>query len=504
MASKFTAFMIVITLSGLARGQVVFEPPVSQAANVSLLSTHALAIGDVTGDGHLDVLVSDPFFGAVQLLVNDGLGLLSDPVQVLNSIVGADSLTLVDLDGDGLLDFVAQRTGDVIVAMGDGEGDFGMPAVHSIFANTQSVTVGDLTGDGLPDIVAAGSGLIFGPGMIYVLPGLGDGSFDEPQTLLSTSAGYLTVGLPVVGDVDGDGRDDVVAIVDNLAQSNHVKAFLSMGEGQYVIVDTTLEGAAGSMALADFDGDGLLDLVYEADDPHGSVIRVALGDGSGLFGPSSVIALPGSGPRDLVVADFDGDGQVDVATANLDSDDVSVLLGNGDGTLGPGVIVSGIGAATGLSPADLDGDGFIDLVALHSLFGTAGVDVLLNHTYGPDEPFTDLGDALATPAGYPIQLVDGTLQPGTPVSFRLTNADPGAQAWFIVGFSAHNIPFHGGTVVPSLDLVLGPFPLVGPSGLEITGTWPPAVPAGVSLWTQFWLDSGSGLGASSAVLAVTP
>ncbi|MHC4846756.1 MAG: FG-GAP repeat domain-containing protein, partial [Planctomycetota bacterium] len=476
----------------------------SHPAGVGPFGPHALAAGDVDGDGDVDLVVSDPFNpfgGQIQLLSNQGSCQLAPPVQLLAGFLAPDSLCLVDLDGDTLLDLVAERDADILVAKGDGQGGFATPSVLSVFPFTHSVAVGDVTGDGNLDLIGAGNAILLPPSRIYVLPGNGDGSFGGEQMLLDAS--FQTVGRPVIGDLDGDGRDDVVAIVDDFGQTQHVQAFLSLGAGQYGVVETTLAMPAKDIALADFDGDGFLDLAYFEVLPPGATVRIAPGDGAGGFGPATVAVVEGVDPRGLVVADFDGDRRMDVATASMISGDVCVLRGTGEGSLEGTLVVSGIADAAGLLAADFDGRGFVDLAVVRG-WNETGIAVLRNHTYAPEHPFTDLGHALATPVGYPIQLASGTLQADTAVTLRLAAADPSATTWLLVGLSALHMPLQGGVVVPSPDLVVGPVPLAGQTELAFTARWPASAPSGTTLWTQFWLDSGTSLGASSAVRAISP
>jgi hypothetical protein len=133
-------------------------------------------------------------------------------------------------------------------------------------------------------------------------------------------------------------------------------------------------GTAQGIALADFDGDGNLDLaVAETGSNH---LGVRLGRGDGSFGPSSSLAT-GSGPVDLAAADLDGDGRIDLIVTNFNSNDVSVMLGRGDGTFAPRADYSVGGGPRSVAVADLDGDGSLDLVV-----GNQGNDASLLYGRG--------------------------------------------------------------------------------------------------------------------------
>jgi len=128
-----------------------------------------------------------------------------------------------------------------------------------------------------------------------------------------------------------------------------------------------------SVAIGDLDGDGFLDLVtanWGSDD-----VSVLLGAGDGTFGAAATFAA-GHFPRSVAIDDLDGDGFLDLVTANSDSNDVSVLLGAGDGTFGAAATFTAGYGAYSVAIDDLDGDGFLDLVTANA--ASNDVSVLIN------------------------------------------------------------------------------------------------------------------------------
>src|SRR6266478_1058354 len=139
-------------------------------------------------------------------------------------------------------------------------------------------------------------------------------------------------------------------------------AFPSVARAQTVSFVARRDFTAGSdpmsVAIGDFNGDGVLDLVVANEGSNN--VSVLLGNGLGAFQAAQNFAA-GTNPQSVAVGDFNGDGKLELAVANDGSGDVSVLLGNGDGTF-----QTAVAFATGTNPqsvavGDFNGDSKLDL-----------------------------------------------------------------------------------------------------------------------------------------------
>ncbi len=217
-----------------------------------------------------------------------------------------------------------------------------------------------LNADGAPDLVTANGQ----SGDVSVLLGNGDGTFQAQQTF---PVGIDPISV-AVADLNADSVPDIVTAN---ARSNDVSVLMGSGDGTFQphqtfpVVDQpqlpnlryTPSGI--SVAAADLNADGVPDLVTTNFNSHD--VSVLLGNGDGTFGPQQTIPV-GNRPHSVAVADLNADGVPDLVTTNSQSGDVSVLLGNGDGTFqAQQTFPVGIGPRS-VAVADLNADGAPDLV----------------------------------------------------------------------------------------------------------------------------------------------
>jgi hypothetical protein len=349
----------------------------------------AIAAGDFDGDGDADVATANQFSADVSILLGDGTGRLSASTALA---VGDPPVDVVaaDLDDDEDLDLVvaSESAETLTIALGDGDGGFviaesidlrGSPATG---ANPPSdVAIGDMNRDGHLDLVAAS--LL--ANKVTVVLGDGEGSFAAPRAH-EVADGPMRLAL---GHLDGDGRRDVVVSLESAAA---VRVLHGDGAGNLTLGETAEVGEGpGAVVIADFDRDGKQDVAVATEDLVDSVF-VLLGGGDGTFAPAAEFEV-GSAPTSLLAADLDGDGRLDLMTTdNFGSFEfdgsVSVLAGRGDGTFEARRAFEVNVAPIDAVAVDLNDDRKPDVVTAN--MESNDVTVLLNVADGPE--FVCAGD----------------------------------------------------------------------------------------------------------------
>ena len=347
-------------------------PPPTNFIGRSLL---ALAVADVDGDGVNDLVGISRRDEKIVVLF--GAGTL--PAARVELATGSKprAFTIADIDGDGRLDIVSANSGsdDVTIFLNGGNRQFtALPAATWLprAFDMSGIAAADLDGDGKPELIVSDQAT----SRIQILKILNLNNLTGGG--LATIATIPIDGPPAtlaMGDLNGDSVPDfVTANTDN----NTVSVLLSAGGGTAYDVTTFSSGGLQPIpvALADLDGDHDLDLII-ANQQSNNVVTF-LNDGTGAFTPQKVAQVRGrQGPVAMCTGDIDGDGITDVAIANVNSQDVFLLFGKGDGSWRPDERVYQIGGdLRALVCTDTKGTGRTDIIFGRRSAGT--VDVILN------------------------------------------------------------------------------------------------------------------------------
>ncbi len=344
-----------------------FSSATSSTISTDTDNTRSVALGDVDGDGDLDIVFGNS--GANKLYLNDGT---STPfASATGSTISKDtdstqSVSLGDVDGDGDLDIVAGNYGSANkLYLNDGTSTPFASATGSTISkdtdSTQSVALGDVDGDGDLDMVAGNNGL----NKLYLNDGtLTPFSGATGSTISTDTDDTRSVAL---GDVDGDGDLDVVA--GNYRRAN--KLYLNEGTstpfasatGSDISTDTDI---TYSVALGDVDGDGDLDMVVGN---YGRANKLYLNEGTSTpfaSATGSDISTDTDNTTSVALGDVDGDGDLDIVAGNYEG--VNKLYLN-DGISTPFTSATGSDISTDtdntipVALGDVDGDGDLDIVA---------------------------------------------------------------------------------------------------------------------------------------------
>ena len=377
----------------LGTGDGTFRPRVNFSAGAQ---SQDLAAGDFNSDGRMDLAVSliSPEF-SLALLTGNGDGTFNAPVTFDNTAAQDDSPAIVatDLDNDGRLDVVLAHAlscfvtpcvsaRNITVMLGLGDGTFQTPFELDVGTGMSRIAVGDFNSDGIKDLGIAGD-----QAQVYVLLGIGNGSFLKQPTINLLTAG--TIGV--------DGTD---------------------------------------IDVADLNGDTIQDLVV-AIALNGSRTAILLGNNDGTFQPARIITEPRLRvPQYQVIADFNRDGALDIALALANGTEglFEILSGNGDGTFRAPVLyavpppLSSVGGGT-LVTGDFNRDGRPD-IALPITGANPGLAGLVNST-GSVSVGPAYGSVTATPSTVVggnsteirISLVSGAVAPTNGFSFTVSSSN---------------------------------------------------------------------------------
>ncbi|MEO6964498.1 MAG: VCBS repeat-containing protein, partial [Acidobacteriaceae bacterium] len=307
-------------------------------------------------------------------------GLFQPPSPTLTAGTAPQGVAAADFNRSGFMGLVVANShvsgggggnSTVSVFLGTGNNAYGTGHAYSSCKNPTAVLAQDVNNDGYPDIIVACTS----SSTIGVLLNLGTGTF-------GTVTNYTFTGNPIAlvsGDFLGNGRVDIAAA----NSGGNIDVLVNNGTGTFSKSTVNISGTLSGIAAGDFNNDGHLDLAVS--DSGGNKVDVLTGSGTGTFtlhGTGSAVGT-GTKPSDIVAADFNNDGNLDVATTNAGNNTATILKGDGSGAL-----TVQAAQATGTDPiaivaTDVNGDGAPDVVAFDELSTSTGeVDVLLGNGNG--------------------------------------------------------------------------------------------------------------------------
>jgi hypothetical protein len=404
-----------------------------------------IAYGDFNNDEKIDVAAVNATDNTVSILLGNGDGTFQpqNTFQVGNSPQG---IIVADLNGDGKPDLAVTNSADgtVSVLLGNGDGTFAPQVVNGVGSGPQGITAADFNGDAKPDLAVTNQN----DGTVSILLGNGDGTFKNQFTL---PVGKGPLGI-VAGAFTGSGKPQDLVVVNSA--DNTLSLLQGNGDGSFSaqsIIDDPIGTSPASIVAADFNGDGNLDVAITSN----SAVTVLLGNGDGTFqySPSLVVSLPFN-PFGITAGDFNSDGILDLAVINSNGSTAVILTGNGNGTFQPQNSYV-VGNSPGMiAAADLDGDGKPDLVNVNA--GDSTISVLV--------------DFLA--ASTTAQLTNVTVDAGTTATHVL-QCSYGGDANYAASTSNKVTENYSRAATPVFSLLVGNYPASQP--VSITAGTPGAL-----------------------------
>jgi predicted outer membrane repeat protein len=349
-----------------------FSPAVSYPAGSYPSS---IVTGDFNNDNNLDLVVTNFITGnTISVLLGVGDGTFAAPVSYVS---GNQSFYLItgDFNNDNNLDIAMARRTDnnLSILLGNGDGTFQSVTEYSLGGSESwSLSAADFNNDDNLDLAVVN----FNENTTSVILGNGDGTFG---TVTDYPTGTIHSRGITTGDFNDDGNKDIAIGEDS---GNHISILLGMGDGTFSIPTVYTTGVSENesdlitsvlLITADFNNDNNLDLVSANE--NGNNISVLLGSGDGTFATATTYDT-GDFTASVAYGDFNNDNNLDLVATNADGNNISVLYG-----IGNGVFDKAVNYSVGITPffvtnADFNNDGKLDIAVAN--LQDNNVSLLLN------------------------------------------------------------------------------------------------------------------------------
>ncbi len=302
----------------------------------------------------LTTILSVPAHAFLRDTFSAGRAAMFDGIPAYRIPNNSASIVVGDFNGDGAPDVAVARLAwqstTLTVVLGDGTGGFVLPGTYyAVGDEGWDVVLGDFNADGIQDLAASNWGYTLP--QVVILQGVGDGTFEER----GRHATAIRPSNMAVGDFNADDIADIAVATSGVTS---VGLLLGLGGGEFgPCIACPVGGGPRDCCAGDLDGDGDDDLVVQT----GSSLRIFLSSGDGSLTAGGVIYNV-EGPSAPTLVDLDGDGYLDLVAGETDLDSIAIWYGLGGGTFSSRTRFSTDGEVNAIFPYDLDGNGHMDLV----------------------------------------------------------------------------------------------------------------------------------------------
>lgn len=358
---NFVILFLLVFVSQFSISQNISFNQASGSPITNTSNQRGLISRDINADGKKDLLIANLYNNTIRVLLGNGSGQFTDaPGSPISIMTGPIYIAVADFNGDSKLDLATANynSNNVTILIGNGSGSFSISSTVSTGNYPYSIDAADFNLDGNADLVTCN----VNSNDVYILLGNGAGGFAVSGTPLSAG------GMPyhvVSGKLNSDNFPDF-AVANG--SGNSVGVYLGNGLGGFnAVVNYPVGSQPRTITLKDLNTDGYLDMVV----PNGvsNNISVLLGSATGVFTQALNSPFNSGGflPYQSAVADFNSDGNLDIATSNSSSYKLSVLTGNGSGNFNAAG-TNTLSLSADPQPAvteDFNGDGKPDLAIGH-------------------------------------------------------------------------------------------------------------------------------------------
>ena len=286
----------------------------------------SVAAADLNGDGKVELIEANFYYNTVLILTNNGKGAFNFAHTAPPTGRGPLFVTTADVNGDGKPDIITVNNYDSNISVLTNAGNFTFPASATLAAGSGPawVTAADLNGDGNVDLVCANYGSCGSGNTLTVYFGDGHGGFTTNATL-TVGGGPACV---VAADVNGDGKIDLITANQN---DGSLTVLTNDGLGNFTLKTNIYAFSPSCVVATDMNGDGKIDLaIANSDNGYLGSVTILTNDGVGNFSTNTIVpvGIPGNYgnyPDSMTAADFNGDGEMDLAIANYGTACLTVL-----------------------------------------------------------------------------------------------------------------------------------------------------------------------------------